>query len=71
MSKYQAIIYTDPYDIGVCNTLVNENLGELLEDISRLDVSNFPVVLLEMSGKRWKELPRSAYIELNKLLGRF
>lgn len=73
MSKYQAVFFPDPYNIGVRDVIIKDKLLDLLQEAFNYYKRNndCPYLFRVLVGRRWQELPRSVYREFNKMLGRF
>lgn len=73
MSKYQAIFFPDPYDIGIRDVIIKEDLVDLLGDAVKYykEHMNCPVLFQELQGKKWKNMTRSVYRDFNQRMGRF
>lgn len=70
--KYQAVFFPDPYDVGVRDAIMTEDLDELVDrsaDYLRQHDCGF--TLLSFDGHRWKSLDRVPYRLINQKLGRF
>lgn len=73
MSKYQAVFFPDPYNIGLRDVIIKDDLHDLLREACNYYKrhSDYPYLFQVLVGRRWQELPRSVYREFNKMLGRF
>lgn len=73
MSKYQAVFFPDPYNIGVRDVIIKDKLPDLLQEACNYYKRTTDCLYLfqVLVGRRWQELPRSVYREFNKMLGRF
>ncbi len=73
MSRYQAVFFPNPYDMGVRDVIIKDKLSDLLQEACKYyKCNNADTYLFQvLVGRRWQELPRSVYREFNKMLGRF
>ena len=70
--RYLATFYPDPYDTGIRDVIMSEDMNTLLPQVvDYLRETPCGYVLTEYDGIRFHGMSRSWYREINKPLGRF
>lgn len=69
---YQVTFFPDPYDTGIREVILENDLDRLLDKTAAYLRQNMcGYILEEYNGIRIKGMDRSYYREVNKRLGRF
>ena len=73
MSKYQAVFFPDPYDTGIRDVIMNDDLATVLQEAAKYYHyhPDIPVLFQVLVNRRWQELPRTVYRNFNQMVGRF
>ena len=73
MSKFQAVFFPDPYDIGTRDVIMGDDISTVLQEASNYYKwhKDVPVLFQVLVNRRWHDMPRSVYREFNKMVGRF
>ena len=72
MSKFQAVFFPDPYDIGVRDVIIEDDLDTLLDKaVEYLRQHDCGYTLSVFTGQSWRAMDRVPYCLINHRLGRF
>lgn len=70
--RYQAVFFLDPYDTGVRDVIMTDDLDDLLDQVTAYLMSrSCGYNLLSWNGSRWVAMDRVCYRLINQRLGRF